>query len=774
MSTSFISPESGWHTAPWAGLALVLFVLVTGMVILVDQQHQREIGRSQENARHELQLLSSIVTNELQSNNYQGIDSLLREWGEHDPDIIEVRLITTSGFALGHYQRSVRIHAPHTFETRNPLRYSYRDEAMLSIRMDMQPAYQHRDLLAIQLTAVIALIGVLLGLVVRSLLHRQREAALQREGDILRERTLELDRSNNALRDEIEQRQRAEMQLYEAKERAEVTLHSIGDAVISTDAGGRIEYLNPTAEKLTGWTGPEARGRPLAEIFCIVNEQTRDALESPVERVLREGRTGGLDEHTLLIARDGGETAIDESAAPICDRNGQVTGVVLVFHDVGHTRRLTSQLTHQATHDSLTGLPNRAEFESRLQQLVESARPDPRGHAMGYLDMDQFKVVNDTCGHTAGDELLRQFSSLLREHVRDSDVVARLGGDEFGILLIHCDPENAERSINALLGKIRKYRFLWEEHSFDVGASIGLVSIAAGQCSLSQIMSAADVACYAAKDAGRNRLHIYHSDDNELRQRHTNMQWVSRLRKAIDENRLCLYAQPIVPVARPGAPIHHEILLRLRDEQGQLVPPNAFIPAAERYNLMPQIDRWVLRATLDLMRGLAGNCRLAINISGQSLCDADFLRFATEQIDKSGINPDRLCFEITETAAIAHLNLAKHFISTLRAKGCLFSLDDFGSGLSSFAYLKNMKVDYLKIDGGFVKDMVDDPIDRAMVAAIHGVGQAMGIRTIAEFVETPEILAALAKIGVDYAQGYGIARPMPVEECLPAACRAAG
>ncbi|OFZ67140.1 MAG: hypothetical protein A2V79_11035 [Betaproteobacteria bacterium RBG_16_56_24] len=774
MSTSFGTPESGWHTAPWAGLTLVVFTLVTGMVFLVDQQHQREIGMAQENARNELQLLSSIVTNELQRSNYQDIDRLLRNWGEHDPHITEVQIITASGFVLGHYQRPGRIYLPRTFETKTQLRYSYRGEGILSMRIDLQPAYNYRDLLAIQLAAVIALIGILLGMVVRSLLHRQRESALQREATMLRERTQELDRFNNALQDEIEQRQRTEMQLFDAKERAEVTLHSIGDAVISTDAAGCIEYLNPMAEKLTGWTRAEAVGRPLTEVFCIVNEQTRDPLENPVERVLRDGGAAGLADHTLLIARDGGEIPIDESAAPISDRQRQIIGVVLVFHDVGHTRRLTSQLTHQATHDSLTGLPNRAEFESRLQQLVESAHPDPRGHAMGYLDMDQFKVVNDTCGHTAGDELLRQFSALLREHVRDSDVVARLGGDEFGILLIHCDPGNAERAMNGLLEKIRKYRFAWEEHSFDVGASIGLVNITSGQQSLSQIMSTADVACYAAKDAGRNRLHIYRSDDDELRQRHTNMQWVSRLRKAIDENRFCLYAQPIVPVGRPGAPIHHEILLRLRDEHDQLVPPNAFIPAAERYNLMPQIDRWVLRAVLGFLRGMTGNCRVAINISGQSLCDADFLRFATGRIDEIGIDPQRICFEITETAAIAHLNLATRFISTLRAKGCSFSLDDFGSGLSSFAYLKNLKVDYLKIDGGFVKDMADDPIGRAMVAAVHVVGQAMGIQTIAEFVETPEILAALAEIGVDYAQGYGIARPLPIEECLPAACCSTG
>jgi diguanylate cyclase (GGDEF)-like protein/PAS domain S-box-containing protein len=570
------------------------------------------------------------------------------------------------------------------------------------------------------------------------------------------------------LRTALDRAQASETALFAEKERAEVTLHSIGDAVITTDAGGCIEYLNPMAERLTGWESAGVRGQPLQTRLQLLDETSRMPIENPVERCLRDDRVVGSNEQVMLMRDNGEEVDISHSAAPIHDRHGNIVGAVLVFHDVGQARRLTRELTHQATHDSLTGLLNRAEFERQLLQLVEATRPDPRGHAMCYLDMDQFKVVNDTCGHTAGDELLRQFASLLREQMRDSDVVARLGGDEFGILLIHCDPEHAERALHGLIEKIRKYRFVWEEHSFDINASIGLVSIPPGQHSLSQIMSAADVACYAAKDAGRNRLHIYHPEDDELHQRHTDRQWVSRLRKAIDENRFCLYAQPIVPVTRPDTPDHYEILVRLRDEQGRLVPPNTFIPAAERYNLMPQIDRWVLRTTLGFLRDLSGNCQVAVNVSGQSLCDAGFLRFAIDQINETGIDPGRICFEITETAAIAHLNLASRFISMLHGIGCSFSLDDFGSGLSSFAYLKNLKVDYLKIDGRFVKNMVNDPIDRAMVTAIHGVGQAKGIRTIAEFVETPEILAALAVIGVNNAQGYGIAKPMPIEECLPA------
>jgi diguanylate cyclase (GGDEF)-like protein len=440
----------------------------------------------------------------------------------------------------------------------------------------------------------------------------------------------------------------------------------------------------------------------------------------------------------------------------------------MVLHDVRHTRVMARELSYQATHDELTGLYNRREFERQLRIAADSARLDERGHALCYLDMDQFKVINDTCGHVAGDELLRQFTALLQKQVRDTDVIARLGGDEFGILLNHCSVENASRLANALVGKVREFRFHWQDRRFDVGVSIGLVAITENNKDVSEILSAADVACYAAKDAGRNRIHVHSEDDNVLRQRHGEMQWVSRLGKALEENRFLLYCQPVVGVAGGQRTVeHYEILLRLQDEAGKIVPPGAFIPAAERYNLMPQIDRWVIRETLALLANQppgAAPIVVAINVSGQSLGEKDFLAFVIEAIDNSGVPPQQVCFEITETAAIASFDGAIRFITILRGMGCVFALDDFGSGLSSFNYLKNLRVDYLKLDGYFVKEMLNNPIDHALVEATNQIGHAMGIKTIAEFVENQDILDALRKIGVDYAQGYGIARPCPVED----------
>jgi diguanylate cyclase (GGDEF)-like protein/PAS domain S-box-containing protein len=568
--------------------------------------------------------------------------------------------------------------------------------------------------------------------------------------------------------------------LFREKERAEVTLHSIGDGVITTDAAGNVEYLNPVAVNLTGWTQEEAHGLPLTRIMRLIDETSREAVENPVTRCLREGSVVALADHAALLRRDGQELAIADSAAPIRDHSGAVIGAVMVFHDVAHARRLAQQLSYQASHDALTDLFNRVEFERQLQAALVSTRNERRRHVLCYLDLDQFKIVNDTCGHVAGDELLRQIAALLRTKVRDTDVLARLGGDEFGILLKYCDPQHAPAVAESLCRAVKDFRFLWGEHSFETGASIGLVTIDEDSQSVSEVLSAADVACYAAKDKGRNQIHMYQPDDSELQQRRGEMQWVSRIRRAIEEDRFRLYYQSIVPLNPDGVrETHRELLIRLLDEEGRLVPPMAFIPAAERYKLMPDIDRWVLRNSLKLLGArCSSDCDwiCTINLSGQSLCDDTFLGFVTRQVDLSGVEPDRLCFEITETAAVANLAKASRFIHVLKEMGCRFALDDFGSGLSSFAYLKNLKVDYLKIDGGFVKDMLTDPIDRALVEAINQIGHVIGIQTIAEFVENADILEALRTLGVDYAQGYGVAKPAPLEDIVAppgAGCSAA-
>jgi diguanylate cyclase (GGDEF)-like protein/PAS domain S-box-containing protein len=558
--------------------------------------------------------------------------------------------------------------------------------------------------------------------------------------------------------------------LFQEKERAEVTLHSIGDGVITTDAAGNVEYLNPVAETLTGWTLKEAHGLPLAQIMGLIDETSRQPVENPVYRCLREGAVVALADHAALVRRDSQELAIADSAAPIRDHSGEIIGAVMVFHDVAQARKLTQQLSYQASHDALTDLPNRTEFERQLEAALISAKNDGHQHVLCYLDLDQFKIVNDTCGHVAGDELLRQITGMLHSTIRETDVLARLGGDEFGILLRHCDSQRAPLVAESLCKAVKDFRFLWGEHSFETGVSIGLVAITADSLSVSEVLSTADVACYAAKDKGRNQVHVHQPDDKELEARRGEMQWVSRIRRAIDENRFCLYYQPIVPIdAHGGGELHRELLIRLRDEQGRIVPPMAFIPAAERYGLMPDIDRWVIRSSFRLLGAqCSSDCNwiCTINLSGQSLCDNTFLNFVIRQLDLSGVRPDRICFEITETAAVANLVRASHFIKVLSGMGCRFALDDFGSGLSSFAYLKNLRVDYLKIDGSFVRDMLNDPIDRALVEAINNIGHVIGIHTIAEFVESDTILDALRGLGVDFAQGYSIAKPAPLDEIL--------
>jgi diguanylate cyclase (GGDEF)-like protein/PAS domain S-box-containing protein len=567
---------------------------------------------------------------------------------------------------------------------------------------------------------------------------------------------------------DVTDRRLAAAELFEEKERAQVTLASIADGVITTDTEGWVQYLNPVAETLTGWVTASARGLPLQAIFRMIDETNRTPAPSPIEMVLRERRNVEMAATVLLLRTDGTEIPIVQSAAPIRARSGEIMGVVLVLHDVSNERQYAAKLSYQASHDSLTGLINRAEFEQRLSLALKSAAQLGRHHAVMYLDLDQFKVVNDTCGHAAGDQLMRQVSTLLLRRLREGDTLARLGGDEFGVLLENCSPDNALRIADQLRQTVADFHLAWEDRKLSVGVSIGVVNIKDGLFTITDVLSAADSACYVAKEKGRNRVQVYHAEDSELSLRQGEMEWIGRLQKALDEDRFVLYAQDIVEIKAPhGRVTHRELLVRMLDERGEIVPPMTFIPAAERYGLMPSIDRWVLRNALAIIarqrfdeRGEAADI-FAINLSGASIGDESFLDFIREQFTHFDVPCQCICFEITETAAIARLDKATHFIQELRALGCLFSLDDFGAGMSSFAYLKHLPVDYLKIDGGFVKDMADDPIDRAMVEAINSVGHVMGKKTIAEFVDSERVSALLREIGVDYAQGYGVAKPRP-------------
>jgi len=436
---------------------------------------------------------------------------------------------------------------------------------------------------------------------------------------------------------------------------------------------------------------------------------------------------------------------------------------------VEEVSRSDAQFRYQASHDALTGLINRHEFERRVKHLVSTTHKYKRENALCFMDLDQFKVVNDTCGHIAGDELLRQLGEVLQNAVRHSDTLARLGGDEFGILMEHCTLAQAQRAVSAIQKTIQDFQFSWEGQSFRIGVSIGLVAISEATPSITELLKQADAACYMAKDLGRNRIHVYNPDDTQMVLRQGEMQWVTRINQAIEENRFTLYTQSIVPL-HESADMHYEFLLRMIDERGEIISPVTFLPAAERYDLMHKLDVWVVEHAFKL---LATNPDLveqthffSINLSGQSISNAQFLKSVIAQIKELNIDPSKICFEVTETAAISNLRAATHFISSLRELGCQFALDDFGSGLSSFGYLKNLKVDYLKIDGIFVKDIADDPIDHAMVKSINDIGHVMGMKTIAEFVESNKIKGMLRKIGVDYAQGYEIGRPQPFEEIL--------
>lgn len=569
------------------------------------------------------------------------------------------------------------------------------------------------------------------------------------------------------LRDALQRARQSEHALFDEKNRAEVTLNSIAEGVITTDSNGKIRFMNPVAEKLSGWTQQEATGQPVDEIIHLVDEQTAESIPCAINGSLRNNEVERNLQGRLLVRKGGEEIAVAESAAPMHDADGRVVGAVLVFDDVRQTRELTRQLSHQASHDALTGLVNRREFENRLQQALENTRCNGEHYALCYIDLDQFKIVNDTCGHTAGDELLRELGKLLHERLRDSDIVARLGGDEFGILLQGCTMEDAQKLAGEIRQAIRALHFVWDGKTFQIGASIGIVPLSDNTHSVAEALSSADVACYAAKEQGRDRVHVSEPDDKELQRHRSEMRWVGRIREALKEDRLTLYRQSIVPVhSSEQHELHTEMLLRMLDKDDKLIPPGRFLGAAEQYGLMPEIDRWVIEQSL---RWLANEIRshqstitMAVNLSGQSLSAHGFLSSVVDLLHDSKVPPEQVCFEITETAAIANFDTALKFMRLLHGMGCQFALDDFGSGMSSFAYLKQLPVDFLKIDGSYVRDLLHDPVDRAMVQAVNQIGHAMGIQTIAEYVEDRSILGALASIGVDFAQGYAIDKPQAI------------
>jgi diguanylate cyclase (GGDEF)-like protein/PAS domain S-box-containing protein len=565
---------------------------------------------------------------------------------------------------------------------------------------------------------------------------------------------------------DITERKLYEDALFREKESAQITLQSIGDGVITTDQHSHVEYINPVAEELTGWRLEDSQGRPIDEIFRAFHEETCEPLENPMTVAIRRTRAIKSVRPMLLIRRDGNELYVESTAAPIRDGTGGVAGGVLVFHDVSESRELNRRLSYHASHDVLTGLVNRREFENRLERALKSAKARETSYAVCYIDLDQFKIINDTCGHSAGDALLGQVGALLKSKIRWRDTLSRLGGDEFGLLLESCSLDEAMRSAETLREAVRNFRFVWEERTFRLGASIGVVPISADNEDVASILSAADSACAAAKEAGRNRVHSFEENDIDLMRRRREMQWAARINNALEESRFELFRQTILPLQRQDSGLHYELLLRMRDENGKIVSPDNFIAAAERYGITPNIDRWVIENALRWLVSEADEreklALCSINLSGQSLGDDKFLPFVIDQFHRSGIDATKICFEITETAAVASFSQANRFIQSLKELGCKFALDDFGTGLSSFGYLKHFPVDFLKIDGSFVKEILHDPIDREMVRSINEIGHLTGKQTIAEFAENQEIIQMLRGLGVDYAQGYGVSQPQRV------------
>ena len=555
--------------------------------------------------------------------------------------------------------------------------------------------------------------------------------------------------------------------------KAKKTLDSIGEAVVTLDAERRVVQLNPAAETLLG----RSRGEPLGERFesLISLAHTDDDSPFDLDATLLDMAPNERREHDLYPSGTRGEEtiltlAITETGS-LDEEAG--TGHIIVMRDVSRERGLTRELAHLANHDSLTGCTNRYFFEHRLGELMVEREHSHRAHALCYIDLDQFKVINDTCGHAAGDRLLQELTGSLRRLVRKSDALSRLGGDEFGIIIVDVTPEQALQVAQSIFCFFQSYLFQHDDKAFAVRASIGLVHVNETDGTIDGLMSASDIACYAAKDSGRNSLRAYTVDDAALAERSSELAWLPRLRHALEHDEFRLHLQAVAaigPGRSEGEITHFEFLLRLDDDDGEPMSPWQVVQAAERYDLMRDIDRWVVAHALDTIAALGdgpgSRCTYSINLSGQSAADATLKGYIAEQIERSGVDPSRLWFELTETAAIAHFSTARELLAHLRALGARVALDDFGSGLSSFGYLKNLPIDVIKIDGQFVRSIVDDSADREMVRAIHHVGRAMGVETVAEFVENEAILRELVAIGIDYAQGYHIARPCPVETAM--------
>ncbi len=579
---------------------------------------------------------------------------------------------------------------------------------------------------------------------------------------LVEERTAEVKLRNEELNTEISERVRTQERLEDSEVRFRSAFYSaaIGMALVKKDHS--ISQVNQSLCNMLGYKQEELVGTLFKELTFL------DDVSLSVDQHFKlvQGKLSHYQLEKRYIHKSGKIIWGLLNVSSVRDINNDFLYAIAQVQDITEAHNLSDELSYQASHDALTELVNRREFERRLARVLDHVEEERSEHAILYIDLDQFKIVNDTCGHTAGDELLHQIANIMEDKIRQRDTLARIGGDEFGVLMEHCNIKQAMRVANVIREAVEEFRFAWGDQAFSIGASIGVSPINMSINNITEILKQADAACYAAKESGRNRVHLYHEKDTSFAKRYGDMQWVTRINSALEQHRFHLYAQPIMNI-ESSETTHYELLLRMEDEAGAIIPPGAFLPAAERYNLISKLDRWVLNSAFHWLKDISVTDEpisfCSINLSGQNLGDDQFRAYVINKLKETKIDTSKVCFEITETAAIANLNNAMEFIITLKGMGCLFALDDFGSGVSSFAYLKNLPVDFLKIDGMFVKDIVDDPIDFAMVKSINEISHVMGKKTIAEFVEDDAILEKLRSIGVDYAQGYGIGMPAPLE-----------
>ncbi|RTE65295.1 EAL domain-containing protein [Amphritea opalescens] len=778
----------------WIKIMLSLLVALMVVAISVGELMRLQLqsdysARLRSTSEDTFLLLSAATLEPVISEDIPQLRSIVSEMVRLQPDIYAIRVMNEDGVLLASWSRAADQETMNLVSFSKEISFESEVFGMLSIdwstqRLDHE-VIRHTNIMRYWLIASLLILTVIIIVFIHVFVIRPigkihhhllalKQGDLKSRVDINNSRELSLlGKGVNSLADVLASQklreselELARRELFEAKEIAEITLHSIGDGVISTDVDGYVRYLNPVSEKLTGWQNEEAQGKPIEEIFKLVDEVSGQPLPSTIRLCLEDKDRVTTLAHALLIAKHGQESAIDHSVSPIRNRNGDIMGAVMVFHDVTESRNMTRELEYRATHDSLTDLINRKEFDRQLFQYRKDLTHNAE-HTLLYIDLDQFKIVNDTCGHAAGDALLQQLSQLMSGELRRGDIFARLGGDEFGILLNDCPLTFGVIIAESIRQTVESFRFVWNQVGFSIGISTGIVAITVESADAETLLEQADEACYSAKELGRNRHYVYTEKDEQVIGRQGEMNWLGKVNAALAEDRFVLYQQSILPLQEASQGDHIEILVRLVEPDGSLVPPGAFIPAAERYGLMPKVDHWVISRTMDWFRQHPDKMEALelcnINLSGKSLSDDALLRYIEEQLDSPEIDACKFCFELTETAAVSNLTLALNFMQRLKQKGCLFALDDFGSGMSSFGYLKILPVDYLKIDGMFVKDIVYDETSRVMVASINEVGQVMGKQTIAEFVENEEILEHLRSMGVDFAQGYCISKPSPLD-----------